>query len=140
MEESAPVVDAEPTTPTQMTSTVEAAVASTVPSPVLSLAFRRVMAEVEWARSERLQEVVFPPEVVTKLWWICFDDLSNADIRTGADDDINLVMVEITTQGDARNPFSIKDVRGVTRDRSACEVLTGLDVHNNVVRQFARRW
>jgi hypothetical protein len=47
LEESAPVVDAVPTTPTQMTSTVEAAVASTIPSPVLSPAFRRVMAEVE---------------------------------------------------------------------------------------------
>jgi hypothetical protein len=65
-----------------------------------------------------------------------FDDLSNADVRTGADD-INLVMVEITTQGDARKPFFIKDVRGVTRDCSACEVLTGLDIHNDVVRQFA---
>ncbi len=81
------------------------------------------MAEVEWARSERLQEVVFPPEVGTKLWWICFDDLSNTDVRTGADDDINLVMVEVTTQGDASNPFSITDVRGVTRDCSASEVL-----------------
>ena len=95
------------------------------------------MADVEWARSERLEEVVFPPQVGTKLWWICFDDLSNTDVRTGADDDINLVRVHITRQGDASNPFSITDVRGVTRDCSASEVLTGLDIHNDVVRQFA---
>ncbi len=95
------------------------------------------MSDVERARSERLQEAVFPPVVGTKLWWICFDDLSNTDVRTGADDDLNLVMVEMTTQGDASNPFSITDGRGVTRECSASEVLTGLDIHNDVVRQFA---
>ncbi len=46
-------------------------------------------------------------------------------------------MVEITTQGDASTPFTIKDVRGLTRDCTASEVLTGLEIHNDVVRQFA---
>ena len=137
LDESVAVVAVVPTTPPQLTSTVEAAVAPTVPSPILSPALRRVMASVDWARSERLEEVVFPPQVGTKLWWICFDDLSNTDVRTGADDDINLVRVNITRQGDASNPFSITDVRGVARDCSASEVLAGLDIHNDVVRQFA---
>ena len=118
LDESVTVVAVVPTTPPQLTSTGEAAVAPTVPSPILSPALRRVMASVDWARSERLEEVVFPPQVGTKLWWICFDDLSNTDVRTGADDDINLVRVNITRQGDASNPFSITDVRGVARDCS----------------------
>ncbi len=46
-------------------------------------------------------------------------------------------MVEITTQGDASSTFTMKDVRGQTRDCTASEVLTGLEIHNDVVRQFA---
>ena len=67
LDECNAVVAVVPTTPPQSTSTGEAAVTPTVPSPILSPAFRRVMADVDWARSERLEEVVFPPQVGTKL-------------------------------------------------------------------------
>jgi hypothetical protein len=121
LEESAPVVVA----------------TATEPPPLVSAALRPVKVDVEWGRSQRLEEVVFPPSVGTELCWVCFEDLLTSDERHGADDDINLTMVEVTTQGDASSTFTMKDVRGHTRDCTASEVLTGLEIHNDVVRQFA---
>ena len=137
LEDSAPVVEATTTPPYQLPATVDDAVATTDPPPSVIAPFRPVVVDVEWGRSQRLEEVVFPPLVGTKLWWVCFDDLSTGDKRHGADDDINLTMVEITSQCDASSTFTMKDVRGQTRDCTASEVLTGLEIHNDVVRQFA---